>query len=229
MKFLSALLTQTSGSLGGATGAQNRGGNYLRARVAPVQPRTVSQQAVRATLSSISATWKSLTALQIAGWNALAATITLKDPLGNSYKPSGSQLYTGNNINLSDVGASLITAAPAGTASFPDLLGITATASAGTPTFTIVPGIGSAPTGNVFRVRATPMLSPGRSYFGKGAYRVVEHFAATSYASLNIESAYVAKFGSLVAGRQIGVTVDLVNIASGFASVQSTTTLIVGA
>jgi hypothetical protein len=229
MKFNSALLTQTSGSIGGATGAQNRGGNYLRARVAPVQPRTVAQQAVRATLASISSTWKTLTASQIAAWNSLASSISLKDSLGNTYKPSGSQLYTGSNVNLSDVGASLITAAPAGAPSFPDLLGITATASAGTPTFTVVPGIGSAPTGNVFRVRCTPQVSPGKSYFGKGAYRVIGHFAATSYASLNIEAAFVARFGALVAGRQVAVTVDLVNITTGFASIQATTTAIVGA
>lgn len=38
MKFLSALISQGSASIGGATFSKNRGGNYIRKRVAPVQP-----------------------------------------------------------------------------------------------------------------------------------------------------------------------------------------------
>jgi hypothetical protein len=228
MKFLSPLLSQTSGSIGGATGASNRGGNYLRSRVAPVQPRTIAQQGVRALLSSISASWKALTATEIAGWNSLASSVTLHDSLGNSYTPSGSQLYTGLNINLTNIGESPISSAPAGTPSFPDLLGVTASASAGTPTFAIVPGIGVAPTGFKFYVECTRQVSPGKTYTGKGAYRFVESFAATAYASLNVEAAYVAKFGALLATQRIGVKVSLIDLTTGFKSIPSTNTLVVG-
>lgn len=229
MKYLSALLTQTSGSIGGATGASNRGGNYFRARVAPVQPRTVKQQNVRALLSSISAQWRALTTSQIAGWNTLAATITLHDSLGNTYNPSGSQLFNALNINLTNIGASTITAPPAGAPTFPDLNGITATATAGTPTFAVVPGIGAAPTGFKFAVHASGLVSPGKSYLGKSIYRFVESFAASAYASLNIEAAWVAQFGPLLAGQKIAVACELVHIATGFKAIQSTNTVIVGA
>jgi hypothetical protein len=229
MKFLSAIITQASGSLGGATGASNRGGNYLRSRVAPVQPRTTPQQNVRALLSSTSAGWRALTASNIAGWNSLAASITLKDSLGNSYKPSGAQLYNALNINLVNIGSAVITTPPAGAPDFPDLLGITVTATAGTPTLAVVPGIGSAPTGFKFFVRASRQVSAGISYGGQSLYRDVESFAATAFASLNIEAAWVAKFGPLIAGQKIFVSVSLVHIASGFKSVPSTNTVIVGA
>lgn len=229
MKFLSALLTQTSGSIGGATGASNRGGNYLRARVAPVQPRTPAQQNVRAALSAISASWKALTASQIAGWNQLASTITLKDPLGNSYSPSGAQLFTGLNYNLQEIGSTLLTAAPVGAPSFPDLKGITATATAGTPTFAIVPGIGAAPTGFTFVARCSGAISPGKTYVGKSLYRYVEKFASSAYASLNVEAAWVAKFGALVAGQQVACSVELVDTTTGFKSIASTVNVIVGA
>lgn len=229
MKFLSAIVTQTSGSIGGITGASNRGGNYFRARVAPVQPRTVPQQNVRALLSSISASWKGLSTTDIAGWNALAATITLKDSLGNSYTPSGAQLFNSCNINLVNIGSAQITTPPPGTPAFPDLKGITASAAVGAGTMAVVPGIGSAPTGYKFAVRMTAQISAGKTYIGNSRYRFVESFAATAFASLNIFAAYTAKFGPLVAGQQVAVAVSLVQIATGFKAIESTTTLIVAA
>ena len=63
MKFLSAVITQASGKLGGVVGAKNRGGNYFRAKVAPVQPRSVAQQEQRANLAALAGAWKTLSVL----------------------------------------------------------------------------------------------------------------------------------------------------------------------
>lgn len=222
MKYLSALLTQASGSLGGATAAKNRGGNYFRKRIAPVQPRTVAQQNVRSNLATIASSWKTLTADQVAGWNALASTLTLKDALGNSYNPSGINLYVANNRNLSDIGEASIVDPPSTSISFDDISPLTLDVSAGTPTFTIAPTIEAAPTGFKFLVSATPQLSSGVSYIGQSKYRVVESFAATAFASLNVLTAYTAKFGVLVEGQNIGVKVALVSITTGFKSLPVT-------
>jgi len=170
-----------------------------------------------------------LTSDQIAGWNSLAGSITLKDSLGNSYKPSGIDLYVGNNRNLSTVAETSVEDPPAASPSFDDITPLALTATAGTPTFHVVPTIGSAPTGFVFLVRATPQVSPGKSYFGPSAYRVVGPYAASTFASINILANYIARFGALIEGQRINVAVSLVEIASGFQSIETSQTVIVGA
>jgi hypothetical protein len=229
MKFISPLLSDARASVGGATFSKNRGGNYIRARVAPVQPRTVAQQNVRAGLATLAGMWASLTAAQIAGWNALASGITLSDSLGNSYSPSGIDVFVGNNRNLSDIAESVVSDTPAGSPNFDDISPLTVICTAGTPTFTIAPTIGAAPTGFKFLVRATPQLSPGISYVGQSKYRIVEAFAASAFDSLDILSTYTERFGALLAGRKIQVAVTLVQISSGFQSLQLTAAIIVGA
>lgn len=229
MKYLSPLLSDARASIGGATASKNRGGNYFRARVAPVQPRSVAQQEQRSNLATLSGAWKGLTASQRAGWNALAATITLKDSLGNSYNPTGSQLYVGNNRNLSQVNSTVVDTPPTSKPDFEDVTPLTLTATAGTPTMAITTGLGAAPTGTIFLVKAAAQQSPGRSFVGQSRYRVIGHFPASSFASLNVLSAYNAKFGALVAGSGLFVAVLLVDIATGFASQQATASVLVGA
>jgi hypothetical protein len=229
MKYLSPLLSDARASIGGATASKNRGGNYFRARVAPIQPRTVLQQVIRAQLSSLSAGWRALTASQIAGWNATASTITLKDSLGNSYKPTGSQLYVGNNMNLFLAGESTVAAPPASRPDFPEFAPIGGTATAGTPAFTVATGSAAAPTGYLFVVKATPQLSAGISFIGKSRYRNIQVFPASAFASLNVLTDYTAVFGTLVAGQTIGVQVELVEISTGFASTPGSNMLTVGA
>lgn len=229
MKYLSALISQGSASLGGATFSKNRGGNYIRKRIAPVQPRSSAQQGVRATLSSLSGQWKGLGASVIAAWSALASTVTLKDSLGNSYTPTGNQLFVGCNATLTACAEPVVTAAPAGMPAFPDMLPVAATATAGTPTLAITTSLAAAPAGYLFLVRSTPQGSAGRAFFGTSKYRIIGHFAATSFASINALSAYNTRYGALVAGQKLSLRVSLVQIASGFESMYAEASVIVAA
>jgi hypothetical protein len=228
MKYLSALISQGSASIGGATFSKNRGGNYIRKRVAPVQPRSSAQQAIRATLSALSGQWKSLSNSQIAAWSALASTITLKDSLGNSYIPTGNQLFVGLNATLTTCAEPTNSTAPGAPPAFADMLPIAATATAGTPSFTITTSLSTAPSGFIFLVRATPQGSAGIAFFGTSKYRVIGKYAATSYASINALAFYNARFGTLCAGTKISVRVSLVQISSGFESMYAETTVNVG-
>lgn len=74
MKITSPILGTMSGKLGGAVGANSRGGvQYLRKLVKPGNPRTVAQTTIRLILTSISAAWRSvLTDLQRAGWEGIS-------------------------------------------------------------------------------------------------------------------------------------------------------------
>jgi hypothetical protein len=229
MKYLSALISQGSASIGGATFSKNRGGNYIRKRVAPVQPRSSAQQAVRATLASLSGQWKDLGAAVIAAWSALASTITLKDSLGNSYIPTGNQLYVGLNATLTACAESTISAAPASMPAFPDMLPIAVTATAGTPSLAITTSLAGAPTGYVFLVRATPQVSAGIAFFGTSKYRIIGKYAASTFASINALALYNARFGALTAGSKLSVRVTLVQISSGFESMYAEATVVVAA
>jgi hypothetical protein len=229
MKFLSALISQGSASIGGATFSKNRGGNYIRKRVAPVQPRSSAQQAVRATLAALSGQWKGLSQAVIAAWSALASTITLKDSLGNSYIPTGNQLFVCLNATLTACAEANITAAPGAPPAFADMLPIAATATAGTPSLAITTSLAAAPTGYVFLVRATPQGSAGIAFFGTSKYRIIGKYAASSFASINALSFYNTRFGALVAGTKLSLRVTLVQIASGFESMYAEVSIVVAA
>jgi hypothetical protein len=229
MKYLSPLLSDARASIGGATASKNRGGNYFRARVAPVQPRSVAQQEQRANLAALSGGWKGLTQSQRDGWSALASGITLKDSLGNSYKPSGSQLYVGNNRNLSQIGETVVDDAPTSKPDFEDITPLGLTATAGTPLVEISTGLSAAPTGTVFLIKASPQLSPGISFVGLSRMRVIQFDAASLFATLIVTTNYTARFGAPVAGSGIFVAVTQVDIATGFSSTVATASTIVAA
>jgi hypothetical protein len=229
MKYLSALLTDARASIGGATASKNRSGNYFRARIAPVQPRTPAQQQVRAILATLAAQWRALTPEQIAGWNALASTIIKKDTLGNSYSPTGENLYVGNNSALTINGESPISDPPVSAPTFPGPIMLSATATAGTPTFAVASALSAAPTGYLFILRATKQLSGGISFVGQSEFRSINAFPASDFASINALSAYNSIFGALVAGAVIGVELRLLEIASGFQNLAASTVITVGA
>lgn len=98
MKIKSALVTQISGSIGGMTGAHNRGGLYLRARAIPVNPSTGYQQQVRSALTALVNRWTTiLTAAQRVAWNLYGANVSVIDKLGDTRFLTGQQWYLACN------------------------------------------------------------------------------------------------------------------------------------
>ncbi len=99
MKFLSQLITVGSGSVGGLTASHNRGGNYFRARVIPVNPQTGLQSAVRDALTLCVNTW-----INVLGgparnnWNNYASNVPVTDSLGQSIFLSGQQHFIRSNV-----------------------------------------------------------------------------------------------------------------------------------
>lgn len=97
MKIKSALVTQISGSIGGMTGAHNRGGLYLRSRTIPTDPASSTQITRRFLFGLFSANWASgLTDAQREAWNLYASNVPVLDKLGDSIFLSGQQWYVGS-------------------------------------------------------------------------------------------------------------------------------------
>lgn len=74
LKFISPILGEASGSLGGAVAAKARGGiQYFRKKVIPRNPSSLLQTAIRSAVGSASSIWKTeLSETQIQAWWDLA-------------------------------------------------------------------------------------------------------------------------------------------------------------
>jgi len=113
VKFKSALITQASGSVGGATFARNQGGLYIRARSVPVNPATPQQVAVRNFLATLTNRWTAtLTVPQRSAWAVYAANVPLTGPLGDTRPVSALSMFIRTNVPRLQAGASVVDAGP---------------------------------------------------------------------------------------------------------------------
>ena len=221
MKYIGLLSSAASGKLGGIVASHNRNGTYFRHHAIPVQPRTAAQKLVRNQLAAFSSAFKSLTASQIQGWNALGATVTLKSKLGTTYNPTGQQLFVSCNKHLANVG---ITTTLLNPPSIPSIPGITTFTSTPVGNGTTVTSWGLATTPNLstsyaVQVRATATQSNGRSFTGKSQYRNVwgVNPSPTQPTNTTIFTDYIARFGPLPASGLVAFELRYVDPVSGFA------------
>lgn len=113
MKFKSAILTQASGSVGGATFSHNKGGMYIRARATPTNPNSPQQQAVRAIMAALTSHWlTTLTEGQRTDWATYADNVPLPDVLGENRNIPALAHYVRCNVPRLQVGSSRIDDAP---------------------------------------------------------------------------------------------------------------------
>lgn len=113
MKTVGALLGSMSGSMGGLTASRNRGGQYFRQRVIPIDPATSKQNAVRGYLASAVVAWTSvLTAAQRTAWATYAANTPRTGPLGNEVILTGQQAFIGAFVPRMQAAASVPADAP---------------------------------------------------------------------------------------------------------------------
>lgn len=191
-----------SGSVGARTSSRNRSGQYVRQRAIPVQPRTPAQIAARSRLTSQSAAWRGLTAAQRAAWNAFAQSFTVVNSLGTTINLTGAQCFVKvNSVNLLN-GDATVTLPPA----LPAFIAVTVTgidATAGTQLLEMS-GVNPA-AGTKFMTFASPQLSAGVSFNGKYAWLQTAQTFTTG--KLALTSVYTAKYGALIAGKQVFVKV----------------------
>lgn len=122
-----------SGKVAGTVYARNRSGAYQRNWAKPVNPGTALQSGVRAALSAAATGWAGLTAAQVEAWNAYANTMTRLNRLGDSYVPTGRQIYIEQAMNaFQTLGVLLVKTTPGPTNVSPSLNDNSITAAAAT-------------------------------------------------------------------------------------------------
>lgn len=113
MKFKSQLVTQASGSIGGATFSRNAGGMYIRARAVPTNPNTPGQAQVRGLLADLANRWNNtLSGAQREAWKVYSDQVPLVNSLGEAVKVGPLPMYIRSNVSRLQVGLSRIDAAP---------------------------------------------------------------------------------------------------------------------
>lgn len=226
IKF-SALVSEVRGKLNGSVLSKNRYGSYMRNKVTPVNPQTDSQVSARSVLSQFSQGWRSLTEAQRSAWIGAVNDWAGTNIFGDLVNPSGNNLYTKVNINLSTAGSAPVTLPPVkvGAAA---LNSISATATAGVPSFDLDFDPTPVPADHVLVVEATAGLSAGINFF-KSRFRQIAVLPAATATGEDILTAYTDKFGTLVAGKKIALRGKFINSVTGEVSQALQTTLIVGA
>lgn len=222
VKF-SALVSEMRNKLNGSVFSKNRGGNYLRNKVTPINQSTAAQVLVRSRLAGISSSFRSLLSSQIQAWNAATGNFPYTDIFGDSKELSGSQLYMKLNMNLANAGAAQIPDPPAPEGVAP-LLTLTANAASGGVkgiTFTVSP----TPADTVLIVEATPSYSPGKT-FVKNLYRKVAALPAATASPFIATTGYNAVFGDVTTGQKVSFRAFLVNTNTGEVSLAISTSTI---
>lgn len=212
----------SSGSIGSQTASRNRHGQYRRQRSMPVQPNSAAQVNARARLTTYTASWRGLTDAQRASWTAFANSFTVVNSLGLSVNLTGHQAYVKvNTVNvlLGDAAVTTPPALPAFVAN--TVTGLTALFTGQAMTLT-----GAAPAvGTIMTVYASGQRSAGVSF--EADFRYLGHFTNGATFPYNLATAYIAKYGALIAGKKIFVKV--VQSQAGMQDNGTLFTVIVGA
>ncbi len=117
MATFQPILGNLRGSIGANTYSHNRGGDYVRRRVAPTNKNSTRQQTMRALLATHASGWSfMLNDAQRAAWNTWAGQQPKEGPLGNSINWSGINGFIATNTHILDAGDALITDPPAAVA-----------------------------------------------------------------------------------------------------------------
>jgi len=226
LKF-GALVVAGRGKIGGHVASRNRSGAYLRTKVTPVNPATISQQGARNRFAGISTDWRGLTEAQRTAWNQSIHEFAKTDIFGDLRNPTGFNLYQRLNNNLVNIGKAQITVPPLVEAvESTETLSIAASEGGGTVTVTYTPAIAADHSVLVF---ATHAVSPGVN-FVKSEYRQIDVMVTIDATPFEIGTEYEAKFGPVgAAGMKIFLKMIHINWASGQAGIAIAASTIIAA
>jgi hypothetical protein len=221
------LISDARKKIAGVVFTKAHAGAFVRKKTSPVQPRSTAQRSVRANFTANSKEWSgTLTAAERATFVSLAATITKKDKLGQSYTPTGAQLYQSIARNLHTLGLPPLSTAPTSLLAS-DLGGLTLTEVPSETSPLTGPGIEITPTNNPATgeglvIMAAAPIRAGVKFVGKSKYRIIQIIApwptspATTF-PLDVTSAYEAKWGQLAHGMTVPLQINNINSANGAA------------
>lgn len=217
---LTAIVDNISGKLNGTVFAKNKGGNYMRSKSKPSNPKTAAQMAVRAQFGTISAAWKNLTEGARSAWRESASNFPYINRLGDSKILSGFALHQKLNTNLDLIGEDMLTFPPEPKSPV-NFSGVAVEAykpAEGDDKLLIEAAMTGVDANSKTLIFATPPLSAGIENF-ENKLRLIGFALASSFdAGFDVNSMYEDLFGTLPVGAKVGVRVQNVSSESGMTS-----------
>ena len=212
--MLGDLITGIRGSQNGITYSRNKSGNYRKAKPIPTNPNTVAQGFARGNFQSLAQGWRLLTNIQKNSWILLASETTLTDVFGNSYNPSGFNLYVNyNSVVLSIAGTPNDTAPVVDAIDAISNVNVTGDVSAQTVIVQVLPD--PVPAATTLIIQACPQLSAG-VFSPPNRFATVGIFAAAAAGPYDVTTNYLAKYPvALVLGQALFVRAKFVSSLDG--------------
>lgn len=213
--------TDGRGKIGGHVASKNRSGAYARTKVTPTNPQSTFQLAARNLFTSFSQGWRALTQAQRDAWDGAVADFAKTDIFGDLRNPTGKNLYSRLNINLSNIGQPEIQDPPLPSGAGQVIAGALVMTNGGAKTIAHT----ADTLGHVIQVWATPGVSAGKKFL-KNDYRLISTFAGGAVSPENIATAYNARFGQPAVGTRVGVRLVSINETTGEMGIPSEATTI---
>lgn len=213
---LGIIATDARGSVAGTVFSRNKGGAYMRGRVAPLNPNSPRQAAVRQNFASNAKLWSgTLTDAERQAWTFFAQANPLVNILGASIIVSGLSMMMKLNQILLQIGEPIITTPPSDLNVDP-IVDVTAvTVDHTSPAVTGTTLAQSALADTAYYVFASPPRAAGRKP-GTSDYRFMARVDPVASATVvDITSQYQAAFGAFIAGQSVGILVSQVSITKG--------------
>ena len=207
-----------SGKIGGTVYARNKAGAIARNWAKPTNTPSTSQSANRSRFAGGPVGWDTLSRTIQDEWNALAQTTTRLNRLGESYIPTGRQLYLQAFNNLSVVGSPMPNTTPT-TDVKPDAVVKPTTVLEADPGN---PGIDAFTLTGVVVANTNIVIDTTKSFGNKKTnfandYRTV--FVGPTAASYDITSAWSSVFGTAMEiGDEVAIRIAVISDVTGLRS-----------
>jgi len=207
-----AIVVDGRGKIGGHVMTKNRQGSALRTKVTPINRKSNTQQSAKNRLANLSDNWRGLTDAQRQSWDAAAQDVKRSNIFGDSYSPTGKNLYMIVNQNLLLAGSSATSTPPAVTPATALTSLSVDDFSGGALSFAFAPT--PVPASHVLRVEATRPLSPAVQA-SDSQFSFVKNIAAAQTSTQDIATEYEAIFGSIPTGKRIFIRAYTIQTVSG--------------
>ena len=201
-----------SGSAKDVTARQVGGRSILSVRCWPTGQTTNAQVVRRASMSKITKSYRSLTAVQMQEWERLAEQTSGATVFGQKAELSGVNLYVRLNVNRVMAGESMILDAPASLSSVPSAFYRLAVVS---PSMVIFQGIKHKPLPNKLVVKMSAAVSPGISN-GWSKTVIISPNAEDDWGEADLTTLYTKTIGiTPEVGQKVFIEVYWMNTTTG--------------
>lgn len=208
-----SIITDGVNKIGGHVIQSNAYGRFQRTLVTPYNPQTASQSLVRTNFLAVKQEWSLLNDTQRAAWIAAVGEFPRQNQFGDTYYPTGSNLFTWLNVNRVTLGLAVLSTPP--TAAIPNnALTLTLNAAVFGPKVVVNIAPSAPTTDDSIMIYSTDSLSPGINYVSS-KFRLIAIIPGNTTGNYTLTVDYLLKFSAPVLDKKIFVKCICVKQSSG--------------